>query len=140
MHASSKLLRIGLVSIVFIISTLSALAKMGFSCEAEIRSVAVSETKVVFVVSGKCSMLLPIESGPHGNATEITSVLHDGVIILYRTYDRFPSKTAWQDACKGFQGLAGKRQLFRTSDPHYVWEHDDLTLVSTGQLTVTDHP
>ncbi len=126
-----------LVLALIAVSAVTASAKMGFACEGEIHSVAVSETRVVFVVSGSCNML--IEREPTGAAAEVQTFLREGVIILHRTYEQYRSPEAWEKACKEFESYAGKRKLFQTSSPRYIWENSELETVSTSQLVISDH-
>jgi 20S proteasome alpha/beta subunit len=102
-----------------------------------VQSVHTSEQKVVFVVSGPCELLLdkPVDASG-SNAQDVTSVLDQAVIVLYRTHEDFSTEEAWSEACKGFNDLVHRQAHFQTASTNYSWKDGDLTLVSTEHLQV----
>ena len=106
---------------------------MGFAGEVEVHSVAASDRKVVFVISGPCELLLAKDEG---HAQQVSSIVDHAAVVFYRKGSDFPTDEMWQAECERLRGLTGKGIYFHTASPRYTWESSDLTLISTEQLQV----
>jgi hypothetical protein len=135
-----KYIRIPFAMLVFAFSAgvapaeLPKIPTMGFAGVLDVHSVAASDNKVVFVVSGPCELLLAKDST--GNAQQVSSVVDHAAVVLYRTHRVFPTDKSWNAECVRVTGLVGKGIYFITADEHLTWEDGDLTLVVTDSLTV----
>lgn len=122
-------------ALLLLVTATSSSAKMGFQTEpCEVHSVITSDLKAVFIVSGRCEMLLSKTPDSGGNAQVVSSFLHAGVIILHRALEQYSTDESWKKACEEFKALSGKRATFTTAFPRYIWEGSELEQISTFQL------
>ena len=120
-------------------ATQPKLGTMGFAGVLEVHSVSVSASKIVFVVSGPCELLLNKVPDAGGNAQVVPAVADHTAVVWYRTGRTgglFATEEAWRAECERVKALVGKGIYFHTTGERLTWEGADLTLVVADDLVV----
>jgi hypothetical protein len=112
----------------------------GFAGILHVDSVSSSADKVVFLVTGTCSLLLRKPNDPAGgNAQEVVCPLDHAAVVLYRTGSHFTDES-WKRECSRLTALIGRKAYFDTATGNYSFTAGDLALVSTDELRVGARP
>jgi hypothetical protein len=116
------------------------LATKGFAGILEVHSVSFSDTKIVFVVSGPCELLLGKMPVGSGEAQQVSAAADHTVVVWHRIGLFFPTAEAWRAECEQVKALTGKGIYLATAGENLTWRSGDLTMVETDNLRVFKWP